>query len=256
MLMGDLGGGYVLPAHTAMVEFMFQVVDFLKSHSKNDVACLFLSYDLSPGAVYPRQLQQASLLIKHITTNLNIPPSNIILTGDSAGANLAMSLLSHISHPHSSVPKVTLSEPFRGVVLISPWVSFDVTAHSFRHNQYKDCVGQAGGKKWSGAFLASTWPHEGKKDNYNEAATAPASWWIDLPVQEDGFLIVCGEEEVLRDGIVQFKDRLVQGWGKVDFLCARGEYHDQPNIDLQLGFKEKDEGEQAKLVKRWITSKL
>lgn len=239
-----------------MVEFMFQVVDFLKSHGKKDVACLFLSYDLSPGAVYPRQLQQASLLINHITTKLNISPSNIILNGDSAGANLVTSLLSHISHPHASVLKVTLSEPFRGIVLISPWVSFDVTAESFKHNQYKDCVGQAGGTKWSAAFLASSWPHEGKRDNYNEAAIAPASWWRDLPVRHNGVLIVCGEEEVLRDGIVQFKDRLVEGWGKVDFLCAKGEYHDQPNIDLQLGFKENDEGEQAKLVKTWVASKL
>jgi hypothetical protein len=39
------GGGYVLPASDAMVEFMFQVVDSLKSKGKN-VACLFLSYGI------------------------------------------------------------------------------------------------------------------------------------------------------------------------------------------------------------------
>jgi len=254
------GGGYVLPAHRAMVEFMFQVIDFLKSHGKQDVACLFLSYDLAPGAIYPRQLQQASLLMNHIITNLHITPNNIIVTGDSAGANLALSLFSHISHPHPSnslsIPKVVLSEPLRGLVLTSPWVSFDITSESFKHNQYKDCVGHTGGTKWSSAYLGCPWPHKGKTDNYNEAAIAPASWWKDLAVQKGGVLIVCGEEEVLRDGIVEFESRLVEGWGKVEFLCAKGEYHDQPNIDLQLGLNESDEGEQAKLIKRWIASKL
>jgi hypothetical protein len=45
ILILHLGGGYVLPASDAMVEFMFQVVDSLKSKGKN-VACLFLSYGI------------------------------------------------------------------------------------------------------------------------------------------------------------------------------------------------------------------
>jgi len=49
-----------------------------------------------------------------------------------------------------------------------------------------------------------------------------------------------------------------KGFGeeKVDFLVAEGEYHDQSSVDLQLGTKEKDEGLQAREIKRWISSKL
>lgn len=76
----------------------------------------------------------------------------------------------------------------------------------------------------------------------------------------DEICVLCGSEEVLRDGIVEFEGKLrsgvAKGKGKVDFTIVRGEYHDQPNIDLQLGYKEKDEGETARLVKSWIASKL
>ncbi|KAH7393612.1 Alpha/Beta hydrolase protein [Cadophora sp. MPI-SDFR-AT-0126] len=251
------GGGYVMPASEFMVEFMFQVVDFLNKKGKN-ASCLFLAYDLAPGAPYPRQLQQASHLINHLTQNLHLSPQNIILTGDSAGANLALSLLSHISHPHPSptIPRVTLPSPFLGLVLISPWVSFDTTLPSFQENEFKDCVSQPGGKKWSGAFLECKWPHDGAKDNYNEALRAEQGWWEGLPVDE--VFVVCGSEEVLRDGIVEFERKLRGGLGKerVKMMVVRGEYHDQPNIDLQIGYKEKDEGETAKLIKSWIASKL
>ena len=114
-----------------------------------------------------------------------------------------------------------------------------------------------GGKKWSGAFLDCAWPHEGAKDNYNEAARAPMGWWEGLAVDE--ICVVCGSEEVLRDGVVEFEGKLREGVGKgsrVDFTVVKGEYHDQPNIDLQLGYKEKDEGQTARLVKSWIASKL
>ncbi|KAK0099611.1 hypothetical protein ONS96_008111 [Cadophora gregata f. sp. sojae] len=276
------GGGYVLPASEFMIEFMFQVITSLTSAGKS-ASCLFLAYDLSPGAPYPRQLQQASLLTNHLTQTLHLSPQNIILTGDSAGANLALSLLSHINHPHPSptIPRVDLPAPFLGLVLISPWVSFDTSAPSFQENEFKDCVSQPGGKKWSGAFLECLWPHEGKKDFYNEALRAPEEWWRGLGVDE--VFVVCGSEEVLRDGIVEFEGKLRRGveggrgegdgnWGgngsgngsgngkagkgRVEMMIVKGEYHDQPNIDLQLGYKEKDEGETAKLIKSWIASKL
>ncbi|KAK0116478.1 hypothetical protein ONS95_013492 [Cadophora gregata] len=240
------GGGYVLPASEFMIEFMFQVITSLTSAGKS-ASCLFLAY------------------------------------GDSAGANLALSLLSHINHPHPSptIPRVDLPAPFLGLVLISPWVSFDTSAPSFQENEFKDCVSQPGGKKWSGAFLECLWPHEGKKDFYNEALRAPEEWWRGLGVDE--VFVVCGSEEVLRDGIVEFEGKLRRGveggrgegdgnWGgngsgngsgngkagkgRVEMMIVKGEYHDQPNIDLQLGYKEKDEGETAKLIKSWIASKL
>ncbi|KAK2628446.1 hypothetical protein QTJ16_001549 [Diplocarpon rosae] len=260
-----LGGGYVLPASEHMVEFMFQVVDVLNNRGK-DAACLFLAYDLAPGAVYPRQLQQAATLLTHVLHTLHYPPSSILVMGDSAGANLCMALLSHISHPHPStevsIPKVKLGdEKLLGVVLISPWISFEIDSHSFRENEWKDCVGAQAGTSWSSAFLACPWPHTGHKDAYNEALSAPSSWWAGLCVSS--MLVVCGSEEVLRDGIVNFEGNLREGFAlagkestELEFHVVKGEYHDQPSIDLQMGYTERDEGQTARIVKSWVGSKL
>ncbi|TVY53966.1 putative steryl acetyl hydrolase [Lachnellula suecica] len=249
------GGGYCFPAGKDMFAFMHALIKPIP-----DTACLFLSYDLAPGAPYPRQLQQASMLMNHILTTLSISPQNIILTGDSAGANLVLALLSHISHPHPGlgsvqIPKVEMEGKFRGAVLISPWVDFSTDDKSFQTNKLKDCLGADSGTQWSSAFLDSA-PH----DYYNEASTAPASWWADLQVEN--IFVVAGEEEVLVDGIRRFVGTLEKGMvegdsgGKVEFLCVQGEYHDQPALDLMFGYGEGDEGVQAKAVKGWVRSKL
>lgn len=253
------GGGFVFPAPPEFFEFMFQCVDRFTKEGKS-VACLFLSYDLAPGAIYPRQLQQAAMLMNHVTQNLKRSPSDIILAGDSAGGNLALQLLSHISHPHPSttikVPEVKINAPFKGLLLISPWTSFDTSTDSFTRNHYKDCINSIGGKKWSTAFMNSPWPHTSNSDPYNQAITAPEEWWNDFQVEET--FIICGEEEVLVDGIKSFEAKFRRGAGEenVKFRCVEGEYHDQAYLDLQFGYKEKEEGVQAKEIKGWIGSKL
>ena len=70
--------------------------------------------------------------------------------------------------------------------------------------------------------------------------------------------VVAGEEEVLVDGIQKWEAKLRKGMGegKVEILVAKGEYHDQPTLDVQLGYKESEEGEQARRIKSWISSKL
>lgn len=240
-----------------MFEFMFQVVSLLASQGKS-VAVLMLSYDLAPTAVYPRQLQQAAALLNHVLLDLKVAPSNIVLTGDSAGANLVIGLLSHISHPHPStvvpIAKVELHENFRAAVLISPWVSFDTSDDSFTRNANKDCIGVGAGKQWSSAWIGEAWPHTQISDYYNQAITAPESWWEGLKV--DKALMVAGGEEVLVDGIKKFAAKLIAGAGadKVEFVVVPDEYHDQPSIDLQFGYTE--DGQQAKLIKSWIGSKL
>ena len=253
------GGGYCIPASPHMFEFMFQIVSILAAQGK-EVAVLMLSYDLAPTGVYPRQLQQAATLLNHVLLNLKFAPSNIILAGDSAGSNLAIGLLSHISHPHPSttvpVPKVELQENFRAAVLISPWTSFDTSDDSFVRNAYKDCVGSEPCKQWSAAWIGDAWPHKVSSDYYNQPGTAGESWWEGLRV--DKVLVVAGGEEVLVDGIQRFAGTLTASLGpdKVELVVVPGEYHDQPSIDLQFGYTEKQEGEQAKLIKRWIGSKL
>jgi hypothetical protein len=84
------------------------------------------------------------------------------------------------------------------------------------------------------------------------------SWFQDFPSVVDEILIVCGSDEVMVDGIKDFQKKLKKGMGegRVKFLVGEDEYHDMPSLDLQLGYKESEEGMQAREIKRWIASKF
>jgi acetyl esterase/lipase len=212
-----------------------------------------------------------------VLDKLHYSPQNIVLTGDSAGANLVLSLLSHINHPHPSttlsIPPIKLEGEFKGAVLISPWVDFDLSKDSYKRNQYKDCLNKPALKQWSAslpppalnlksqinhfssqtAFLLST----PESDYYSQPILAPPSWWTGLSISS--ILIVSGSDEVLIDGITEFEKKLSEGFGKdkVEFQVVKGEYHDQPSLDIQFGYtKPEDEGKQARIIKEWISSKL
>jgi acetyl esterase/lipase len=271
-----IGGGYVIPAQPNYLEFMYQLYELLTKDDKDrDIAILFLSYgtchptpiflpllilpDLAPSARYPRQLQQAALLLTHVLDRLHKRPENIILTGDSAGGNLALALLSHISHPHPSTTHPILpvkpSAPFRGCVLTSPWLDFSTSKPSFTSNAPKDYLTIRAGNLWSSTFMGTPAPHTQNADPYIQAIMAPESWWKGVMVQE--FLIMAGQDELLVDGIVEFAEGLkrVKGLeGRVQVLVAEGEAHDATNGDVSLGFTET--GKQGQLMRSWISSKL
>ena len=150
--------------------------------------------DLAPESRYPRQLQQATALLRHLVEDLHKSPSNIIVTGDSAGGNLSIALISHLSHPHPSIDPLKLDGKLAGAALVSPWVDFDISKPSIERNAYSDCIHADSSILWSGAFLGEPWPHTKTKDNYNQAILAPQSWWEDIQVKE--LLIVAGQQEV------------------------------------------------------------
>lgn len=161
---------------------------------RESVAVIMLSYTLTPEARYPRQLQQGVELLRYLTTNLGKDPSDIVLAGDSASGNLALAVLSHISHPHEAVPALELSRPLRGVLLLSPWVSPNTMSSSFTTNKLKDTLVALVLDRWIDAFMGSAPP-----DNYNQPYRAPAEWWKDLRAEE--ILVVAGAHEVLVDSI-------------------------------------------------------
>lgn len=198
-----IGGGYCLPATLQHISVLFDIVTQLTATGK-DVAVLFLSYTLAPTASYPRQLTQGVELLRHVLQHLGKQPSDIVIGGDSAGGNLALGVLSHLSHPHPSIAPVELSAPLRAAVLIAPWVSFEMTADSFRRNAYKDCIGPESLGPWSRAFMGGAEP-----DNYNQPLRAPASWWEGSKVGE--VLIVAGADEVLIDQVKELAGKIEVG---------------------------------------------
>ncbi|KAG0160099.1 hypothetical protein PDIDSM_7626 [Penicillium digitatum] len=189
------GGGYSLPALPTHFTHIEAFCTDIKNQG-NSIGVLFLAYELSPKARWPRQLQQAVIVLRYAIEALGKRPSDIVLQGDSAGAHLALALLSHLTHPHpqDTVPRFSVDEPLRGTMLLSPWVDFRTDHASSMENADRDVGSAQTLNSWAQIFLGQT-----AEDEYNYPAKAPASWWRDVPVSR--IFIGAGGDEVLLDPI-------------------------------------------------------
>ena len=76
----------------------------------------FVNYRLAPAHVYPAALEDAVAVYKELL-NRGIKGENIILTGDSAGGNLAVELALYLKENKLPQPGV--------IALASPWTTFE-----------------------------------------------------------------------------------------------------------------------------------
>lgn len=153
-----------------------------------------------PESPFPTQLRQANAALVYLL-NKGIPPSNIILSGDSAGGNLVLQLASHILHPLPSIPPPPkLSEPLAGGVLISPWNALSVDAPSYTRNNGKDVLLIPAYKFVLGLASAGVTP---EVRSYGEPLSAPPSWWQGLDTVYARLLITAGEYECPFDHVMQ-----------------------------------------------------
>lgn len=109
-------------------------------------------------------------------------------------------------HPHPSVPPAPhfpdqKNSRLKGLMLLSPWVTFDGSAPSFRKNVDRDLLNPSTLKTWSDAFRGPS-----AIDNYLAPLLADASWWKDLPAED--VCIIGGAEEIFRDDIVFFHEKI------------------------------------------------
>ena len=197
-----VGGGYTFPADIGHFDLASTIVKHAQSAGK-DVAVLMLSYSLAPQAHYPRQLQQGVETLRHALTQLGREPGSIMMGGDSAGANLALGILSHILHPHPAMPPLNLSSPLKGLVLLGVWASFSTDYPSMKANAYKDSITPFLGDVWSANFLGKS-----AKDNYNEPIRTDTQWWTGLEDLVAEIFVVGGADELLLDAIKEMGKKL------------------------------------------------
>ena len=63
---------------------------------------------------FPQQILEALSAYQYLLKTMDIPPSQIVLVGDSAGGHLALALQRYLSETQS------LPSP-KGMILLSPW---------------------------------------------------------------------------------------------------------------------------------------
>ena len=243
------GGGFVMPGSPFHLMLYQTVLDTLKDANK-DLGVFFISYTLVPHAVYPTQIRQCVEGVRHILESHS--PSDVILSGDSAGGNLALAVVSHLSHPHSAIPPLELSEPLRGLMVMAPWTSFKYDWPSNTINEWKDMLTVNGLEKWSDEYLGPAGKKGTKSDYYIEAVTAPTSWWEGAKVKDT--LVLAGGEEILRDPIVEWAEKFKSVNANTTIVVAKTECHDEAIYGpLIMDMSEKETGT---ALKEWLKAKL
>ena len=167
-----------------------------KELSDNDITTGWfnVTYTLTPHATYPTQFREAVEALRYVLEDLGRSPSEVILVGDSAGANLCLAILSHLSHPSQDAPELTITEPLKAIVLMSPWISFRHDWPSMKTNEHKDIDAREVTERWSKDYLSGVFTNY-----YAEALEAPETWWECALVKQS--LVLAGADEVLLDPI-------------------------------------------------------
>jgi acetyl esterase/lipase len=263
------GGGYTQSANEGNFRYMDRLVRDLNSDKGcRSVAVLILAYTLAPEATHPTQLREAAAVLTHLVTNTGRKPSDIFVSGDSAGGNLALALLSHVLHPHPGVRAVKLEQPLGGTLLYSPWAGFATDFPSFS-NVTLDMLSPLALRKWSAMFLdkanstdpeADPGPVSG--DAYTEACKNPASWWNGFHRTVGNVFVSYGSYEVLADPIKELERQMKKGWtegggdsSRLVFLEGAKEAHISPIVDIMTpGARMKSSTQSA--IEGWYKARL
>ncbi|KAK2811160.1 hypothetical protein FQN49_008479 [Arthroderma sp. PD_2] len=223
------GGGFALSAYPAYFHLYSDLLDQLNASGK-DVSMFFLSYTLTPEGVYPTQLRQAVGALRYIVEETGREPGNVFIGGDSAGGNLTLGVLSHLSHPHEAIEPLELSASLGGAFTMAPWVSIEREWPSFNKNGKRDYLSRECGKSWGTVFIGDS-----KLDNYNQAIQAPPEWWKDIKTKS--LLVFVGGDDVLVDSITGFVDIITPVVPFTKYVICEGEPHVGPIFHRILGDK-------------------
>lgn len=207
------GGGYVAPLSPGHLHWCWHA--YVREHhiegtngslNEHEVAVAILQYSLAPEAKYPTQLRQAIAALDHILGQ-GIASRDLIIGGDSAGGNLAVQLLHHLSHlkPGPQRLKGDASR-FAGIFLVSPWLSGHTDTVSFRENGLVDML-CASTVSQSETYVL------GDIDETDRLQAHPAlpldsdlTWLGNIKHVTESIYVTCGHEEVFRDHVLSFSE--------------------------------------------------
>ncbi|KAF8161172.1 Alpha/Beta hydrolase protein [Crassisporium funariophilum] len=213
---------------------------------------------------FPTQLLDALAGYNYLVNVVGFSPEDIIIEGDSAGANLAHALTRYLTE-YQDAEDIKLPAPPSAVILLSPWVDIGTTHESLPNGSAKkflasDYLGNPdGGTVY--AKDAFTGPH-GRGAADTNPYISPASLHPGLKVDFKKFprtFIVGGGAEVLIDSIRTLKNRMIkdlgegngvkEGEGKVRYLEAPDGIHDY----VIFPWHEPERTNTLKEINKWVT---
>ncbi|KAL1603813.1 hypothetical protein SLS60_005404 [Paraconiothyrium brasiliense] len=267
------GGAFFQPATAGTFLYLQDQVHKVGKEKGKSVAALVVAYSLAPEATFPTQLLEGAAVLKHLlyasdAETKRREPRNVYLSGDSAGGNIALALVSHLLHPHPEVEAINLEEPLGGVLLYSPSVSQSMHWGSMIRNAEKDMLPACKVPVWGAMYTGKTGSLQTsargvrlETDAYSEPCVADASWWIDLNKSVGFVLVLSGGDEVFADSICELRRKMEEGWregggnGAIMFVDTPGETHIGPIVDFMMSGGVRDSSSQ-KVVAEWWAARL
>lgn len=245
------GGGYFIPITSGHLEWCWRayVAPGLEEGGV-ETAVAVLEYSLTPAARFPTQLRQAASGLSHVLA-AGFRPRDVIIGGDSAGGNLAAQILCHLIQPVSGVQEINIAEPLGGAFLVSPLLTGRVDDSSFVENDGVDMINASIAVKCRDELL-------GKRAEGIPSVVFPLDaedfYFERLPTVVTDLLVTVGENEVFRDQVVAFADRVHrQSAGlKMRFDLQKKTAHDFIIVEAELGVN----GECMLAMQDWITGPL
>ncbi|KAG7442006.1 alpha/beta-hydrolase [Guyanagaster necrorhizus] len=163
------------------------------------VDSFMIQAELVPDNPFPTQLRETKAALDMLL-NGGAKPENITLAGASAGGNLVLQMLAHILHRLPSVEPIPETR-FRGVFLMSPWVSMKadngLAQHLLDAKHKYDNISSLYGRHVCRTLLKDI---SDTDIPFVDPLEAPEDWFNGIDRLADSVFVMWGEVECLMEG--------------------------------------------------------
>ncbi len=201
MILHIHGGAFFLGGLATHRSFMTELA------ARTQMQVVHIDYPLAPEHPYPEALE-AVYDIYQTLLDQDIQPKDIILSGDSCGANLALALILRLKQNEQPLPSA--------LVLMSPFLDLTLTSESLRYNRKLD------------ALLSVELLERGIEyyvppsiDTADPQVSPLFGDFSGLPPT----LVQVGSKEILLDDAQRFKKKAEAAGVEVDFKIYTGMWH-------------------------------
>jgi len=198
------GGAFVLCTPSTQRMMLAEMV------KKTGLIVLAIDYPRPPEAPYPVPVDACESVYDWLTTSMAVPPSRLLVGGDSAGGCLTLTLAARLRDNKKPLPSQLL--------LLSPWV--DLTQTSGASWDGFDQVDIIRNKPWAikaaSMYVGDAAVHETSPAHFKSLAGLPET------------LLIWGGSEMLCDQITKFGQQLVDSGVDVKQMCYSTMHHVVP----------------------------
>lgn len=218
------------------LEFLLSWIAVMVDAGHANPAIFALDYTLVPDKIYPAQVEEAMYAYEHVLSFAG-DPAKVVVSGDSAGATIILSLMLRIGRPMRG-PEADTSMvrelPLPGVAaFISPWITLKSSRHEQTESDYLNAETLT-------VYASQYAGVKGHPDDprMRQPLISPGNckdlkWWKSA-CPPGGVIITYGEEEVFAPETRAWIDMLIKGGIKVEGLSEKGGIHAWPVASLFL----------------------